>query len=83
MTAVNIVITDGYTLNPGDNPWDAVAALGHLTVYERLAVEEVAVNCREADILVVNKTQIRETAKNWARPFSRPALLPPWITKST
>ena len=62
MTAVNIVITDGYTLNPGDNPWDAVAALGHLTVYERLAVEEVAVNCREADILVVNKTQIRETA---------------------
>jgi len=62
MTAANIVITDGYTLNPGDNPWDAVAVLGHLTVYERLTVDEVAASCREADILVVNKTQIRETA---------------------
>jgi len=62
MPEVNIVITDGYTLNPGDNPWDAVAALGRLTVYDRLAVEEVAARCQEADILIVNKTQIRETA---------------------
>lgn len=62
MPETKIVITDGYTLNPGDNPWDAVAALGRLTVYDRLAVEEVAARCQEAHILVVNKTQIRETA---------------------
>jgi glycerate dehydrogenase len=58
----NIVVTDGYTLNPGDNPWDAVATLGNLTVYERLTVNEVVERCREAQILVVNKTRIRETA---------------------
>jgi glycerate dehydrogenase len=58
----NIVITDGYTLNPGDNPWDAVATLGNLTVYERLMDDEIGERCREAEILVVNKTRIRETA---------------------
>lgn len=62
MTKANIVITDGYTLNPGDNPWDAVAALGNLTIYERLSAGEVAERCRQADILVVNKTQVRQKA---------------------
>jgi glycerate dehydrogenase len=59
---VNIVVTDGYTLNPGDNPWDTLAALGELTIYERSAANEVVNRCREADILVVNKTPIREAA---------------------
>ncbi len=62
MTKADIVITDGYTLNPGDNPWDEVAALGRLTIYERLAADEVAERCRQADILVVNKTRIRKKA---------------------
>ncbi len=26
---------DGYTLNPGDNPWDDLAALGEIEVYDR------------------------------------------------
>jgi glycerate dehydrogenase len=59
---VNIVVTDGYTLNPGDNPWHAVATLGNLTIYERSMEDEIVARCREAEILVVNKTQIRETA---------------------
>ena len=62
MAKTNIVITDGYTLNPGDNPWDAVATLGNLTIYERLAADEVIPHCRKADILVVNKTRIRANA---------------------
>ena len=28
---MKIVVLDGYTLNPGDNPWDPLAALGDLT----------------------------------------------------
>ena len=32
---MNIVVLDGFTLNPGDNPWTDVAALGDLTVHER------------------------------------------------
>ena len=62
MAETKIVVTDGYTLNPGDNPWDAVAALGELTIYERSPETEVVNRCREADILVVNKTPIREAA---------------------
>lgn len=31
---MKIVVLDGYTLNPGDNPWDPLAALGDLTVYD-------------------------------------------------
>ena len=62
MEKPNIVVTDGYTLNPGDNPWDAVAEYGNLTVYDRLMDDEIVERCREAEILVVNKTHIRKTA---------------------
>lgn len=55
-----IVITDGHTLNPGDNSWDPVAALGSLTVFDRSRVEEVVSRCREADIVVVNKTPLTQ-----------------------
>jgi glycerate dehydrogenase len=56
----NIVITDGYTLNPGDSSWDRVAVLGNLTVYDRSTAEEVVSRCREADIVVVNKTPLTQ-----------------------
>lgn len=32
---MKIVILDGYCENPGDLSWDALAALGELTVYDR------------------------------------------------
>ena len=56
MNAPQIVVTDGYTLNPGDNPWDALEALGQLTVYDRTSNEELIDRSRMADILIVNKT---------------------------
>jgi glycerate dehydrogenase len=28
---MNIVVLDGYTLNPGDNPWTPLEAFGKLT----------------------------------------------------
>ena len=31
-----IVVLDGYTLNPGDLSWSSLEALGHLTVYDRI-----------------------------------------------
>jgi hypothetical protein len=31
----HIVVTDGFTLNPGDNPWSDVEQLGTLAVYGR------------------------------------------------
>ena len=32
MNKANIVVTDGYPLNPGDNPWDVVVTVGNLTI---------------------------------------------------
>jgi glycerate dehydrogenase len=53
---MKIVATDGYTLNPGDNTWDEVAAIGDLTVYERTASADLIERCRNAEIVIVNKT---------------------------
>jgi len=61
---MNIVVLDGHTLNPGDNPWDEVSALGNLTVHERTPSEEIVSRARDADILLTNKTPL--TAENLA-----------------
>ncbi len=60
--APKIVATDGRTLNPGDNPWEPVAALGELTVHDRTEAGEVVARCREAEVLIVNKTRIDAAA---------------------
>ena len=62
MAPARIVATDGFTLNPGDNPWDEIGALGTLAVYERTAPAELPARCREAEILIVNKTRVRAEA---------------------
>lgn len=59
MSAINIVVTDGFTLNPGDNPWAEIEKLGALTVYERSSAAELIPRCRQADLLIVNKTPVR------------------------
>ena len=43
---MHIIVLDGYTLNPGDNPWDPVAALGDLTVYDRTPRAQVVERAR-------------------------------------
>lgn len=53
-----IVVLDGYTMNPGDNPWDAVAQLGDLEVYDRSAPDEIVPRARGAQIVITNKTPI-------------------------
>lgn len=59
---MKIVALDGYTLNPGDNPWDAVRQLGELTVYDRTSPADVVERARGANVLLTNKTPItRET----------------------
>jgi glycerate dehydrogenase len=50
-----LVVLDGYTLNPGDNPWTDVAALGELIVFERSAAHEVVERARGAEIVLTNK----------------------------
>lgn len=55
---VKIVVLDGHTLNPGDNPWDGLEALGELQVYDRTPREEIPARAREAGIVLTNKTPL-------------------------
>ncbi|HTL08530.1 MAG TPA: D-2-hydroxyacid dehydrogenase [Chitinophagaceae bacterium] len=55
---MQIVVLDGYTLNPGDLSWEPLEAMGHLTVHERTAPHEVAERCKNARIVFTNKTPV-------------------------
>ena len=54
----HIVVLDGYTLNPGDNPWDPLTRLGSLDVYDRIEPDQVVGKSQDADILITNKCPI-------------------------
>jgi glycerate dehydrogenase len=56
--ANKIVVLDGHTLNPGDNPWDEVGKLGDLTVHDILTVDQVVEHAKDADVILTNKTPI-------------------------
>lgn len=57
---MKIVILDGFTTNPGDLRWDALAALGDLTVYERTAKGEIGGRIAGAEVVFTNKTPLDE-----------------------
>ncbi len=64
---MNIVILDGYTLNPGDLSWEGLEGLGNLKVYDRTAYDlegqhRVKERIQEADIVFTNKTPITAAA---------------------
>ena len=53
---MNIVVLDGYTLNPGDLTWKDLESLGRCAVYDRSAPEEVVPRAKDAEIVLTNKT---------------------------
>lgn len=56
---MRIVVLDGHTMSPaGDNPWDAIAALGDFTLYDRTPESRILERARQADILITNKTPL-------------------------
>lgn len=58
---MNIVILDGYTENPGDLSWSALAQLGDLTVYDRTSLTdegEIISRIGAAEVVLTNKTPI-------------------------
>lgn len=57
---IKIVVTDGYTLNPGDLSWKQVEQFGELTVYDRMQAHEIADKCRDANIVLTNKVPFNE-----------------------
>lgn len=55
---MQIVITDGYTLNSGDLSWELIEALGNVTVYDRTPPGLIVERCKEADIVLTNKVPL-------------------------
>ncbi len=53
---MNIVVLDGYTLNPGDLVWDELNELGNATIYDRTSKDEIINRSVNAEILITNKT---------------------------
>ena len=58
----NIVILDGYTINPGDNPWDSLEALGNCTIYDRTPNDIKLERARDAEIILLSKVKLDEAA---------------------
>jgi glycerate dehydrogenase len=65
---MEIVITDGYTLNPGDLSWKPFSELGTIHYFDRSSAIEMPVRCYNADIIITNKTpvgaDVMESASN-------------------
>ncbi|WP_336516228.1 D-2-hydroxyacid dehydrogenase [Pollutibacter soli] len=59
---MNIVITDGYTLNPGDQSWEEIENLGTVSYFDRTKPDELIGRCKNANIIVTNKTPVNGDA---------------------
>jgi glycerate dehydrogenase len=55
---MKIVVLDGHTLNPGDNPWTEIGALGELTVHDRTTADQIVERAKDADIILTNKVPL-------------------------
>lgn len=55
---MNIVVLDGYGLNPGDLSWERLHKIGNTKIYDRTAKEEIAERIGDAEIILTNKTPI-------------------------
>ena len=61
---MNIVVLDGYTLNPGDLSWDGVKKYGDVTVYDRSPPDTVVERASGAEVIFTNKTPLGEDILN-------------------
>lgn len=57
---MNIVVLDGYTLNPGDLDWQPLKELGEIEIHDRTAPNQVPERARHAGIVLTNKTVLSE-----------------------
>lgn len=55
---MNIVVLDGYTLNPGDLSWNELQSLGACAIYDRTPPAEVVRRAAGAGVVLTNKTEL-------------------------
>lgn len=53
---MNIVVTDGFTLNGGDLNWNGITKFGNIKIYDRTSAAAIIERCAEANLVVTNKT---------------------------
>lgn len=53
---MNIVVLDGFALNPGDLSWDDLRALGPSEIFDRTPVDRVEARAANAAVVLTNKT---------------------------
>jgi glycerate dehydrogenase len=56
--ASRIVILDGATLNPGDNPWTPIEQLGDVTLHAASEPDEIVSRLNNADVAITNKARL-------------------------
>jgi glycerate dehydrogenase len=62
---MNIVVLEGYPLNPGDLSWDELKKLGNTKIYDKTKNEDALERIGNADAVFVNKTELtREVFEN-------------------
>jgi len=54
----NIVVLDGYVVNPGDLSWDSFSSLGTTHVYDRTSQDEIINRAADANVILTNKCQL-------------------------
>jgi glycerate dehydrogenase len=59
---VQIVVLDGFTVNPGDNSWESIERLGSVVVHDRTEPSSVAEVARKAEIVITNKCPVTAEA---------------------
>ena len=56
----SIVVLDAHALNPGDLSWAPLTALGSCQIYPRTPPAKVIERAKHADVVLTNKTRLRE-----------------------
>jgi glycerate dehydrogenase len=55
---MNIIVLDGFTLNPGDLDWQNLQSLGSCAIFDRTQPAELLPRAADADILLTNKMEL-------------------------
>ena len=55
---MNIVVLDGFTLNPGGLCWNDLKALGSCEIFDRTAPDQIPARCASAEIILTNKVPL-------------------------
>lgn len=61
---MQIVVLDGYTTNPGDLDWNFLSSFGEYRVYDRTKSTDIFARCRDAEIILTNKTILSKETIN-------------------